>query len=182
MSEAPLPVPAAAGSRPELAGLARSLGSPHPDPFLAEITVGPAHLSRLVPHCNNVEFVRWLDRAAELHADSIGQGRETLAAEGRAWFVARHEVDYRAEAFDGERLVIATWVRNARRSLSWRDSLIVRPADQAVVCVAATLWVHVDLASRRPVPPPPGSMEGFRPLPTEPVAGRTPSTRHATGA
>lgn len=164
MTESPLPLPVEEAERGGLTELVRSLGAPHQSPFLAEITVAPAHLSRLIPHCNNVEFVRWLDRAAELHADSIGQGRATLAAEDRAWFVARHEVDYRAEAFEGERLVVATWVRNARKSLSWRDSLIVRPADRAVVCRAATLWVHVDLRSRRPSPPGAVAMAGFRPL------------------
>lgn len=172
MIESPLPVAVPDSEVPDLLPLARSLGAAHPDPFLAGITVAEAHLSRLVPHCNNVEFVRWLDRAAELHADSIGQGRATLVTERRAWFVARHEVDYRAEAFEGERLVIATWVRNARKSLSWRDSLIVRPADGMVVCRAATLWIHVDLDSRRPKAPPDGSMAGFRPLTTgEPPVG-----------
>jgi acyl-CoA thioester hydrolase len=164
MTEAPLPVPVGEAERPALNGLVRSLGAPHPSPFLAEITVAPAHLSRLIPHCNNVEFVRWLDRAAELHADSIGQGRATLTAEDRAWFVARHEVDYRAEAFEGERLVVATWVRNARKSLSWRDSLIVRPFDRTIVCRAATLWIHVDLRSRRASAPGAAGMARFEPL------------------
>ena len=155
MSEPPLPVPVAAPTDvAAFTALARSLGAAHPNPFLAEVTVAEGHLSRLIPHCNNVEFVRWLDRAAELHADSIGQDRATLAAERRAWFVARHEIDYRAEAFEGERLVIATWVRNTRKSLLWRDSLIIRPADRSVVCLAGTLWIHVDLDSRRPKPPP----------------------------
>ena len=164
MTEAPLPVPVGEAERAGLTELARSLGAPHQSPFLAEITVAPAHLSRLIPHCNNVEFVRWLDRAAELHADSIGQGRATLAAEDRAWFVARHEVDYRAEAFEGERLVVATWVRNARKSLSWRDSLIVRPFDRTIVCRAATLWIHVDLRSRRASAPGAAGMARFEPL------------------
>lgn len=167
MSDPPLPIPVAEASPAgiaDLVELARSLGAVHPAPFLAEITVARGHLSRLIPHCNNVEFVRWLDRAAELHADSVGQGRATLATGRRAWFVARHELDYRAEAFEGERLVIATWVRDARKSLSWRDSLIFRPIDRTVVSTAATLWIHVDLDSRRPVPPPAGSMQAFDPL------------------
>jgi len=164
MSDAPLPEPICADERSTLTDLAKSLGVPHHSPFLSDVVVAAAHLSRLVPHCNNVELVRWLDRVAELHAESIGQGRASLAADHRAWFVARHEVDYRAEAFEGERLVVATWVRNGRKSVSWRDSLIVRPSDRTVVCSAATLWVHVDLRSRRPVAPPPGSLAAFDPL------------------
>jgi acyl-CoA thioester hydrolase len=66
------------------------------------------------------------------------------------WFVARHEVDYLAECWLGDELVIATWVRDMKRIKSWRDFVIVRPADGTVVCRAATLWVLVDLGTRRP--------------------------------
>jgi acyl-CoA thioester hydrolase len=66
------------------------------------------------------------------------------------WFVARHEIDYLAEAFPDDELIIATWVRDMRKVKSWRDYLIIRPADQTVICRAATLWVLVDLATRRP--------------------------------
>jgi acyl-CoA thioester hydrolase len=159
-----LPRPVAAPDRSGLLGLFSDLGSSPRHPFLAEVTVASGHLSRLIPHCNNVEFLRWIDRAAELHAESLGESRAALAAEHRAWFVVRHEVDYRAEAFKGDRLVVATWIRNARRSLSWRDSLIVRPADRVVVCSATTVWVHVDLRTRRPILPPP-SIPGSPPSP-----------------
>jgi acyl-CoA thioesterase FadM len=37
-----------------------------------------------------------------------------------------------------------------RRIKSWRDTLVVRPADKTILCRAATLWVLVDLATRRP--------------------------------
>lgn len=137
---------------------------PHPRPFALRLRAGSDETSRTVAHVSNVEYVRWLDRAAELHADAAGFTRASMAAAGHMWFVARHEVDYRAEAFEAERLVIATWVRNARKSLSWRDSMIFRPADRTIVCTAATLWIHVDLDARRPVPPPGDSMRAFEPL------------------
>jgi acyl-CoA thioester hydrolase len=152
--ESPLPRPVADPERADLTALLQRLGSNHPDPFLTEITVAAGHLSRVIPHCNNVEILKWIDRAAELHAASVGEDRAALAAQHRAWFVARHEVDYRAEAFEGDRLVVATWVRSARRSIAWRDSLVVRPADRTVICSAATLWVHLDLRTRRPLAPP----------------------------
>jgi acyl-CoA thioester hydrolase len=106
--------------------------------------------SRAVDHVSNIEIVRWLDRAAELHADSLGYSRQWLLDHGIMWFVARHEIDYLAEAFPDDELIIATWVRDLRKVKSWRDYLIIRPADQTVICRAATLWVLVDLATRRP--------------------------------
>jgi len=160
----PEPIPPERARAIDFSWLPPEAAIPHPEPFLAELVVAEGHLSELIPHANNVEYLRWLDRAAELHAESVGQDRTRLAAEGRAWFVARHELDYRSESFRDERLVIATWVRSARKSLYWRDYRILRPADRTVVGLARTLWVHVDLGSRRPLAPPPGTLEAFRPL------------------
>ena len=133
----------------------------HPRPFVSQLVVTPDLLSRLVPHVNNTEYVRWLDRAAELHAESVGCGRDALLAAGCAWFVARHEVDYLAECWESERLVVATWVRTMRKSTSWRDTIIVRPKDATLVCRASTLWAYVDLASRRAVRAPLAMSEAF---------------------
>ncbi len=125
-------------------------GVAHPRPFLCDLRIGSAGMSGPVEHVSNVEYVRWLDRAAELHADSLGCTRAALLARGVMWFVARHEIDYLAEALPGDELVLATWVRSIQRVKSWRDTLVVRPADRTVVCRASTLWVLVNLSSRRP--------------------------------
>ncbi len=122
----------------------------HPSPFLCELTVDDRHLSRAVEHVSNIEYVRWLDRAAELHSDALGYTRETMLRENVMWFVARHEIDYRAEAWRGDRIVIATWVRSFKRVKSWRDYVMIRMSDKKMICRAATLWVFVDLATRKP--------------------------------
>jgi len=124
---------------------------PHARPFLLDLRVGRDHLSTVIDHVSNVEYVRWLDRAAELHADACGYRRTWLLQRNLMWFVARHEIDYLAEARLGDDLVVATWVRDMKRIRSWRDFAIIRPADQTMVCRAATLWVLVDLETRRPV-------------------------------
>jgi acyl-CoA thioester hydrolase len=126
-------------------------GVPHPRPFLLDLTVADHELSSVIDHVSNVEYVRWLDRAAELHADSLGDSRRRLLEQGLMWFVARHEIDYLAEAHLGDELLVATWVRDMRRIRSWRDTIIIRPDDETIVCRAATLWVLVNLATRRPV-------------------------------
>jgi acyl-CoA thioester hydrolase len=124
---------------------------PHPRPFTCRFSAGADQVSRAVDHVSNVEFLRWIDRGAELHCDSWGFTRKRLLEDGVMWFVARHEIDYVAEALPGDELVLLTWVRDVRRVRSWRDTVIVRPADGAIVCRASTLWVLVDLATRRPI-------------------------------
>ena len=122
----------------------------HPAPFVCDIMIEPSQLSRAVEHVSNIEYVRWLDRAAELHSDSLGYTRARLLSDGMMWFVARHEIDYLAEAWSEDHLVVVTWVRDMGKVKSWREFIIVRPSDRTVICKAATLWVLVDLASRRP--------------------------------
>jgi acyl-CoA thioester hydrolase len=123
---------------------------PSARPFLCDLHINHAHLGTVIEHVSNVEYVRWLDRVAELHADSLGYTRKWLLEQGIMWFVARHEIDYLAEVWLDDELVIATWVRDFKRVKSWRDYAIVRPRDGAVVCRAATLWVLVNLETRRP--------------------------------
>lgn len=137
---------------------------PHPRPFLCDLIVTAADMSNTIEHVSNVQYVRWLDRAAELHADSLGYTRPAMLDKGIMWFVARHEIDYMAEVWLKDELVIATWVRDFRRVKSWREYIIIRPKDQTVVCSARTLWVLVDLATRRPRRISAAMLEQFDPL------------------
>lgn len=151
----------------------------HPRPFVAELTVDASHLSRLVPHANNVEYLRWVDRIAELHADALGHTRAALLADGRCFFVARHELDYLAECWEGERLLLATWVRSMRRTTSWRETVILRPeaetGESTIIARGRTLWAFVDLATRRPARIPQAIAASFDPLADdEPSSVRTP--------
>jgi acyl-CoA thioester hydrolase len=139
---------------------------PHEDPFLCELRVDHSLVSRAVPHVNNIGFVQWVDRVAELHADALGYTRKELLRRGVMWFVVRHEIDYLAEAWPDDQLVFATWVRTMNRVKSWRDTLVLRPADQTVLCRAATLWVLVNLKTRRPLRHEPEMISSFAPLQT----------------
>jgi len=150
----------------------------HPRPFWCRIDVTGEHSSRAVNHVANTQYVHWLDRIAELHADSLGYTRGQMLESGSMWFVARHEINYLAEVHPGDTLLAATWVRDMGRVKSWRDSAILRMADDAeptVVCRAATLWVFVNLASRRPMRVPADMARVF-----DPLDALIPTDRHAT--
>jgi acyl-CoA thioester hydrolase len=137
---------------------------PHPRPFACRLSVGDEPAANVVGHVSNIDYVRWIDRLAELHADSIGFTREAMLRDGSMWFVGRHEIDYLAECFAGDELLLLTWVRSFSRVKSWRESRVIRPADGAIVCQAVTLWVFVDLESRRPRRITPEMVERFDPL------------------
>ncbi|MCH2162144.1 MAG: acyl-CoA thioesterase [Phycisphaerales bacterium] len=122
-----------------------------PSAFFCRLKVDASATSRSVPHVNNAEYVRWVDRIAELHSDLHGYTRQALLDAGRMWFVARHELDYRAEAFVGDELLLATWVHGYSRTTAHRSTMIVRASDDHCVLKASTRWVYIDLDSRRPI-------------------------------
>jgi acyl-CoA thioester hydrolase len=118
---------------------------------LARATVEGARMSAEVAHVNNVEYVQWVDALAAMHAAELGHGRPAMLASGRMWFVARHELDYRAECFAGDVLHAATWIERIDGARAWRRTVIWRESEQPVL-TALTAWALVDLATRRPVP------------------------------
>lgn len=118
--------------------------------FHAQIEVGEDGISRGVPHVNNAEYVRWIDRLAEMATDDAGFTRQSLLANNRMWFVARHEIDYRGEAFLGDRLLAATWIESWTRTTAHRATAVIDATTLRLICVASTRWAYVNLVSRRP--------------------------------
>ena len=140
--------------------------------FWCRLRVGSETVSRSVPHVNNAEYVRWVDRAAELAVDAIGFTRQRMLDEHRMWFVVRHELNYRAESFVDDELCIATWVSEYSRTTSLRQTIIHRPADERLVLDATTRWAFIDLETRRPTRIPPEVRDLVPATPFQPA--RTP--------
>ena len=99
-------------------------------------------------HVNNVEYLRWMQEAALLHADSQGCTRATIAA-GGTWVVRSHRIEYFRPAFVGEHVSVLTWVSNVRRVQSLRKYKIIRSKDQAVLAEAETDWIFTDAQKGR---------------------------------
>jgi acyl-CoA thioester hydrolase len=127
--------------------------------FACEHHVRADEVSALVPHANNIVILGWIDRIAELHGAHAGAARETVARDGRMWFVARHEIDYLGESFVGDALVIATWIEKLGRTSLTRATVIARADDGdesdgstalKPLVRASSRWAFVDLATRKP--------------------------------
>ncbi len=122
----------------------------HDSPFQCDIEVLPEQTSIEVDHINNIEYLRWIDKASELHCDACGWDRARLLKAGVMWFVARHEIDYRSEARQEEQLRLTTWVEDVRRVKSWRTTTIHAISETPrLVCSCRTLWVLVDLQTKK---------------------------------
>jgi len=127
-------------------------GMPERGVFALAHRVQQAETSALVPHANNIVILSWIDLAAERHGDAAGAARAELAATGRMWFVARHEIDYLAEAFVGDDLLLVTWIEKLGRTSLSRVTRVVRATDGVELTRATSRWAHVDLATRKPTP------------------------------
>jgi acyl-CoA thioester hydrolase len=128
--------------------------------------VMPEQLSALVPHANNVQIVGWIDEAARAHGEASGLTRERMHREGRMWFVARHEIDYLAESFAGDELLIGTWISGITKTTATRMTKAWRrpggaEASWEIAFDAVSRWVHMNLATRRPSRIPPDDLRAY---------------------
>lgn len=108
--------------------------------------VGPAHIDE-AHHVNNVTYLQWVQEMAVGHWQALSAASPYADA---MWVVARHEIDYRRPAVEGDALLLRTWVGETSRISSIRHTSIVRESDGVEVCAARTTWVLVDKASGRP--------------------------------
>jgi len=137
-----------------------NLASPHA--FTLSLTVGRSSLGATIAHVCNVQYVRWLDRIADMHGAHHGSSRAQLLAQEQMWFVSRHEVDYLAETFAQDRLGCATWISRTGRTTIDRQTIIWHRDTMSLACRALSRWVFINLATRRPLRIPPSQVAALQ--------------------
>ena len=116
------------------------------NPFELPITVQPTDIDGQ-GHVNNVVYLRWMQEAATAHWDA----KATAGLKARVnWVVTRHEIDYKAPAFVGERLVARTWVGEPSGATWERFIEIRRVADDRLLARGRSVYAALDPASGRP--------------------------------
>jgi len=98
-------------------------------------------------HVNNVEIVRWMQEAAVAHAEATGGTAATRDARA-TWVIRSHHIEYQRSLYEGDAVVVKTWVSTLGRARSLRKYLFT--ANDVPVARGETLWVFVDAESGRP--------------------------------
>ena len=93
-----------------------------------------------------------LQDAASAHVDVLGSGRTLLVQEGVVWVLSRLELQMDRYPAAGETVEIETFPLPNRRWFFPR-SFILRDGDGRQIGCAATLWVLMDLNTRRMAAP-----------------------------
>ncbi len=131
------------------------------DGFVIDFEVEASHIDEL-GHANNAVYVTWLESGAWRHSQSLGLGLEDYRRLDRAMAVLRHEIDYLAAAYEGDRLQLATWIVESDQRLKMRrDFQLVRPLDGTTLLRAQTTFVCIQLSSGKPKRMPAEFVEGY---------------------
>jgi acyl-ACP thioesterase len=103
----------------------------------------------------------YLQEVAALHAEEMGCGMAALGARGLTWVLFRQRIEISAPARRGDVLEISSWPSGLERIAALRD-FEVRRTGGPPISRAATQWLVVDVARRRPVRPDRALAEPFR--------------------
>lgn len=116
--------------------------------YLHHHTVQPEEIDGL-GHVNNVCYVSWMQDAAMAHSSAQGWTPDRYHAAGFGWVARSHSIEYRSPAFQGERIVVRTWVSELQRASSVRRFEMVRASDEVLLARAQTNWAFVRFTDHR---------------------------------
>lgn len=137
------------------------MGWDQADAFVIDLEVTAEHIDEL-GHANNAVYVSWLERCAWQHSRSLGLGVEDYRRLDRAMAVLRHEIDYLAAAYEGDRLQLATWIVESDQRLKMkRHFQLVRPVDGVTLLRAQTTFVCIEMSTGKPKRMPAEFIEGY---------------------
>ena len=125
--------------------------------FEMVLTAEAEHIDEL-GHVNNAAWVRWMERVAVAHWESVA---DPAHKDAYFWVVTRHEIDYLRAAHEGDRIVARTWVGEAPKGARFDRFMEFTGADGKACVRARTYWAIIDKALGRPVRVPPEVVAPF---------------------
>jgi acyl-CoA thioester hydrolase len=111
-------------------------------------------------HAGNVHYIRWMQNAAVAHSSALGWSPEAYDDLGAGWVVRSHKITYLLPAFEGDEIVIQTWVADLKTVTSLRKYRILNGAGK-VLAKAETDWAFIDYARQRATRIPDKVRSGF---------------------
>jgi acyl-ACP thioesterase len=96
-------------------------------------------------------YWRTLQNAAAGHAAALGVATEDLRKQGQTWMLSRMIVEVDRPPLLGEELLVETWPSTKLRGVRAVRDFAMKNAAGEILARASSLWVIVDLATRRPL-------------------------------
>ena len=124
-----------------------------PAVYELELIVPAAEIDPL-GHVNNITYLKWMQRVALDHSAAQGWPHEAYVRLGAGWVVRSHSIEYLQPAYQGDIVVVRTWVATMKKATSRREYQIVRrskdAAPEVLLAAAATEWAFVDFSTKLP--------------------------------
>lgn len=95
------------------------------------------------------QLVQQIIEVATEHADRLGVGFKDLEKTGTLWVLSRIAIEMSAYPRLMDRYTLSTWIEGYNRHFSERN-IEIRHADGHIFGYARTIWVAIDIHSRRP--------------------------------
>lgn len=144
----------------------RQLNWDFPDPHTIEHTASASEADGY-GHINNSVYLSWLDQCIWDHCRAVDMPPERCRELNRGFAAVRHEIDYLAASYPGDRVVIANWVTlNDGRLRAQRRFQIIRLGDQKVLLRAKSDYICTNLSNGKPSRMPEIFKSCFSVLPT----------------
>ncbi|MBP6190847.1 MAG: acyl-CoA thioesterase [Acinetobacter sp.] len=134
--------------------------------FDLNIQVLPEHID-LLGHVNNVLYVQWMQDVATAHIEQLGLGLAQYLQLKHAMVAVEHHVQYRKAAFEGEDIILRTWLDDLNTLYSFRQYVFYRPKDQSILFVGQTKWACIEIESGRPKRMSPSFTQAYQPIATD---------------
>lgn len=114
-------------------------------------------------HVNNAVYLRYCQQAAMEASESVGYTLDKYNEMGLIWVIKHTILEHVAPAFYGDVIEVTTWVSQITPASTFREYLLTRQSDGAVIARARSRWVLLDAKSGRPLRMPEEMREAFRP-------------------
>lgn len=114
--------------------------------FALSFVAGPEDIDRL-GHVNNAVWVQWMEVLAVAHWEAVAPPEHQARY---VWLLTRHEIDYRGNIREGERVTGETWVPEGPRGVRFDRRIDFRDDAGKVLVSARSTWAMIEQATGRP--------------------------------
>lgn len=121
-----------------------------PSPFTLALSPAAADIDGL-GHTNNAVYVQWCEQAGWAHSEALGLSLADYRRLDRAMAIREGHYDYLLPSFEGEALVLGTWLTMSDGKLSMeRRFQLRRAADGATLVRGRWALVCIEISSGKP--------------------------------
>ncbi|RZL35311.1 MAG: acyl-CoA thioesterase [Rubrivivax sp.] len=132
-----------------------------PTPFTLALSPVASDIDGL-GHTNNAVYVQWCEQAGWAHSEALGLSLADYRRLDRAMAIREGHYDYLLPSFEGEALLLGTWLTASDGRLTMeRRFQLRRVSDGATLVRGRWLLVCIEIASGRPKRMPPEFLSAY---------------------